>query len=534
VRAAGVPHTACLNTPRIPAHRAHEARLPVHSLRRSYLVGQRALSMNGQASSRRRDGRHAGARNQMLRRSLSFILLVVEMTMVHPQSNSSTDHGCKAAPKTWTDHDANVPSGGRSDVHAHVHDADRCGPPGVEHLSEELLQGLHVLKLPRDASSSPAIADPLSVSPGSAPSVEVYVDGVESSAPPIMELSSDNVDIAEVLHTLKEIVDAERPGLHRRLARGQKLTSVAAKELRQGTTNRPSTEQWRGFLPMGEQLQHQPLALIDGLRQCGAVYVYEAGVFLWPGIRRGYKRAVPAEPSKNHQQRYVVMTTLSLQPLVFSVDRMLSDAQCDWLIEMGKRHMRLQPKGLMAPRSLAITGVSAQERIDRKLAEKTQPMLVADKRAATIERLVANISRLPVSHTEPLHVLEYPAGHRYDAHLDSFEDAANYGKKTKILRQLDGGRNRLSTLLAYLRAPENGGGHTLFPRAGGAAFPKSYQCTPDTYGLRVPPQRGAAILWYNLRADGEQDRLSLHSGCEPNDGGSKWACNMWTWTKPYD
>ena len=196
--------------------------------------------------------------------------------------------------------------------------------------------------------------------------------------------------------------------------------------------------------------------------------------------------------------------------------------------------MRLQPKGLLAPRSFAVTGVSAQERMNRTLAEKTQPILVADERAAAIETLVANITKLPQSHAEPLHVLEYPPGHRYDAHLDSFEDAVNYKKKPKILRQLDGGRNRLSTLLAYLHAPENGGGHTLFPRAAGAAFPKSYQCTPDSHGLRVAPQRGQAILWYNLRADGQQDRLSLHSGCAPNEGGSKWACNMWTWTRPYD
>ena len=196
--------------------------------------------------------------------------------------------------------------------------------------------------------------------------------------------------------------------------------------------------------------------------------------------------------------------------------------------------MRLQPKGLMAPRSLAVTGVSGQEARDRELAEKTQPTLIADVRAASIERLVETITMLPVSHMEPLQVLEYRPGHRYDAHLDSFEDAINYGKKTKILRQLDGGRNRLSTVLAYLHSPENGGGETLFPRAQGAPFPKSYVCTPDAYGLRVQPHRGAAIMWYNLRADGVQDRLSLHSSCAPNEGGSKWACSMWTWTKPYD
>ena len=181
---------------------------------------------------------------------------------------------------------------------------------------------------------------------------------------------------------------------------------------------------------------------MDALQRCGVVYVYEAGVFIWPGIRLGYQRVVPVNASDSNQSS-VTMTTLSLQPLVFSIKRLLSDQQCEWLIQTGKRHMRLQPKGLMAPRSLAVTGVCAQDARDRELAEKTQPTLVADVRAASIERLIESITMLPASHAEPLHVLEYAPGHRYDAHLDSFEDASNYKQKTKILRQLDGGRNRL-------------------------------------------------------------------------------------------
>ena len=463
----------------------------------------------------------------MLRQTTLMFILVVEMTEVRPHGDSSTER--KPCPRSadWVEEaeDNQCPHTLR-DTREAGHAEDTCGPPGAEHLSEEPLQGFHVLKLPY-ASSGCATVGSASVE------VEVYVDGVSSSAPPTMTLPRCDVTGPEVFAALQDIVDTERPGLHHRLAREHRLTYVAVKELRQGAATRPSTDRWRGFFPTGKQLSHRPRDLTDALQQCGTVYVYEGGVFLWPGIRPGYQRAVTVDASDSDQRR-VVMRTLSLQPLVFAIDHLLSDTVSDWLIDLGKQHMRMQPKGLMAPRSLAITSVSAQEAVDRKLAEKTQPTLVTDDRATAVEMLVANLTRSPVSHGEPLHVLEYPAGHRYDAHMDSFEDAANYRKKTKILRQLEGGRNRLSTLLAYLHTPESGGGDTLFPRAAGAPFPKSYVCTPDARGMRVTPQRGTGILWYNLRADGEQDRLSLHSGCPPSENGSKWVCNMWTWNKPYN
>lgn len=464
----------------------------------------------------------------MLRLVLAFILAAtILVPKALPNSNSPAEPtSFEPTPANWVVREEQCTRTKHERSAAHPdHDVATCGPSGSEHLSEEPLQGLHVLKLPH-ASSGCASAGSGELE------VEVYVDGVSSSAPPRVKVPvTCNVSLQQILPDLREIVDVERPVLHQRLGREKRLTSLAAKELREGAATRPPTDQWRGFSPTGKNLwQHH--SVMDTLQRCRAVYVYEGGVFIWPGIHPGYQRELPVDAS-GRDQHSVVMTTLSLQPLVFSIAHLLSGAQCDWLIEVGKRHMRLQPKGLMAPRSLAVTSVSAQTAMDT-LAEKTQPTLLTDVRAAAIEKLVANITRMPVSHGEPLHVLEYPAGHRYDAHLDSFEHASNYRKKAKILQQLDGGRNRLSTLLAYLHEPEKGGGETLFPRAGGAAFPKSYVCTPDARGLRVTPQRGAALLWYNLRADGEQDRLTLHSGCAPAAGGSKWVSNMWTWNKPYN
>lgn len=333
---------------------------------------------------------------------------------------------------------------------------------------------------------------------------------------------------------VKRAVDAERPAMMQRLRAGLKVTLSAAMELRQPGARRP-VEEWRTFLPNGTQLPQQPGgALLAALQEHGAVYVFEGGVFVWPGIRRGFERTLHMNAGGT-----VVMTTLSLQPLVFSLDGLLSDEQCSWIVDQGKAHMRPHPKGLMAPRQIAITtGASAGQgdAPDKRLADMTQALLVVDATARAIERLAQEISRAPEMHGEPMHVLQYEQHHRYDAHLDSFENASRYHAKSKILAQIEGGRNRLSTLLVYLEAP-GGGGETLFPRAGGLPFKKkgltSYECSPESSGLRILPKRKHAILFYNLRADGEQDKLSLHCGCPPRENGTKWVANLWTWNKPY-
>ena len=47
--------------------------------------------------------------------------------------------------------------------------------------------------------------------------------------------------------------------------------------------------------------------------------------------------------------------------------------------------------------------------------------------------------------------------------------------------------------------------------------------------LKVRPRKNSAVFWYNVRADGREDVLTLHSG-QPMEGGAndeKWGMNFW-------
>jgi prolyl 4-hydroxylase len=45
-------------------------------------------------------------------------------------------------------------------------------------------------------------------------------------------------------------------------------------------------------------------------------------------------------------------------------------------------------------------------------------------------------------------------------------------------------------------------------------------------GIGVKPQKGSAIVWYNLQKSGQVDGRLMHAGC-PILVGSKWVCTKW-------
>ena len=54
------------------------------------------------------------------------------------------------------------------------------------------------------------------------------------------------------------------------------------------------------------------------------------------------------------------------------------------------------------------------------------------------------------------------------------------------------------------------GGYTAFPRLG----------------IAIPPSKGTAVFWYNIKRSGRSDMAMLHGGC-PVLLGSKWVANKW-------
>jgi prolyl 4-hydroxylase len=123
-----------------------------------------------------------------------------------------------------------------------------------------------------------------------------------------------------------------------------------------------------------------------------------------------------------------------------------------------------------------------------------------------IEERAAGVFGVPVTNIEPLQVVRYHPGEKYDSHHDFFHHVS--GPKGQ----------RYGTILVYLN-DEFEGGTTSFPKCG----------------LEVKPITGDGIFWYDswLR-DGKcycfED--SLHRGNPPKTG-VKYALNVWIRFDPF-
>ncbi|XP_072034347.1 prolyl 4-hydroxylase subunit alpha-2-like [Amphiura filiformis] len=116
---------------------------------------------------------------------------------------------------------------------------------------------------------------------------------------------------------------------------------------------------------------------------------------------------------------------------------------------------------------------------------------------------VEDCSNLKTGHdaSEALQVANYGLGGHYHPHLDDQTEGVQEGHQ--------GMGKRIATVLYYLSDVEAGGA-TVFINAG----------------IRVPPVKGSAVIWYNYLKNGELDRQTLHAGC-PVLMGYKWASNLW-------
>eukprot|EP00746_Dinoflagellata_sp_MGD_P133086 gnl/MRDRNA2_/MRDRNA2_66774_c0_seq1.p2 gnl/MRDRNA2_/MRDRNA2_66774_c0~~gnl/MRDRNA2_/MRDRNA2_66774_c0_seq1.p2 ORF type:complete len:162 (+),score=33.71 gnl/MRDRNA2_/MRDRNA2_66774_c0_seq1:432-917(+) len=51
-------------------------------------------------------------------------------------------------------------------------------------------------------------------------------------------------------------------------------------------------------------------------------------------------------------------------------------------------------------------------------------------------------------------------------------------------------------------------------------------------GLKIKPEQGNAVMWYNYHPNGREDENSLHEACCVGQGLTKWAANKWVKIKP--
>ena len=164
----------------------------------------------------------------------------------------------------------------------------------------------------------------------------------------------------------------------------------------------------------------------------------------------------------------------------------------------------------------------------------------------TIEARAAEIVGLPSDHVEPLQIVHYSHGARFDLHHDvapievrASDDEAPPGESAsprrserahaaaeddpRVLRlsqvRIDPveGPRRLVTFFVYCNTLPEGVGHTEFPLLVDAAG--------RPFSMR--PRCGTALLFCNVTAGGEPDGRLCHRACPVGDGQQKFGINIW-------
>lgn len=174
------------------------------------------------------------------------------------------------------------------------------------------------------------------------------------------------------------------------------------------------------------------------------------------------------------------------EPLVVVFDDVLTSEECDALITISKD--RLERSKIGGSREVSDIRTSRGA-----FLETNEHDIVL-----TVEKRIAELTGIPHSHAEGLHILNYLPGQEYKAHFDYF---------AKTSRQAN--NNRIATLVLYLNDVKEGG-ETYFPKLN----------------LSIYPKKGMAVYFEYFYTNEELNELTLHGGA-PVITGEKWIATQW-------
>lgn len=147
--------------------------------------------------------------------------------------------------------------------------------------------------------------------------------------------------------------------------------------------------------------------------------------------------------------------------------------------------------------------------------QKPQRALSSNARSQTdaikrIEDKISRLTRTDPAYQENYQLIKYKEGQGLPLHVDHYE----YINKESLLEIQEHGQ-RCFTALVYVMSPLSGG-ETYFPHLH----------------LKISPEPGAAVLWFNTDKEGNGDPRTEH-GAMPVIKGDKIAVNIWVRTKPF-
>jgi len=178
---------------------------------------------------------------------------------------------------------------------------------------------------------------------------------------------------------------------------------------------------------------------------------------------------------------------------LYTVDDFLAPAECE---EIASRILeQLRPSTITVPPG---GGYDTAFRTSR-----TCDLSDVDPAIARLDAKIYAAIGFDKSLAEPTQGQHYEVGQVFKTHTDFFKP---YELEKYTMGALG---QRTWTFMIYLNDPR-GGGETEFP----------------TLGMKVTPRRGRAVVWNNLRADGQGNDATRHQSL-PVTGGTKTIITKW-------
>ena len=186
---------------------------------------------------------------------------------------------------------------------------------------------------------------------------------------------------------------------------------------------------------------------------------------------------------------------------IYEIPHFLTDAECDDLMKLSKPF--LEDSDLYNG-NMDINKKDGINNPDVRISKQCWLHNSENAFADWISDKVVTLTGRPKEHQEPLQVVKYEKGGHFSEHYD-----ACYGPDTFCERMNSKIGPRYITVLIYLNDDYKGGGTT---------FTKINQ--------HITPEKGKAILFYNVDKNGKHIYESMHQG-NKIESGTKWIANKW-------
>jgi prolyl 4-hydroxylase len=187
---------------------------------------------------------------------------------------------------------------------------------------------------------------------------------------------------------------------------------------------------------------------------------------------------------------------LSSAPRIATVKDYLSGPICDWLVRLGKPHLKRA--------KIYDESGSLRQDIERDNDAAVLDMGRADAVVGFVRSRIAALANVPAAALEPTQVMHYEVGQQFGAHVD-FLDVSKPGQAQDVAKH----GQRALTLLVYLN-DDYEGGETAFP----------------DLGLSFKGRKGDALVFWNITEEGAPDWRTRHIGTAPMQG-VKWLLSQW-------